>query len=193
MDLTSRPIPNLLLNQALRDKTEAIVRECLATAKARYPTFEFEMPSIRYDVKNTDGGLANGPQWLIRLNLVLCVENEEYFLATTLPHEVAHLVQRRVYGTTKKNKNGKIVKVLSHGPEWREVMALFKVPAKPCHQYDITSIQKRWRSKKHALISAQDLHSMLKRLENGVKRLGPHGKRAFACWLEEHIEAEENA
>jgi len=185
-----------LLTPALIKKVEAKVESVLELARKEYPTHTFEMPEIRYDVKNTDGGLAYGKKWLIRLNLILCYENEEHFINSTVPHEVAHLVARRVHGFFRKNpdgtdltcqKTGKLKKVRSHGPEWAEVMKLFSLEPARCHSYDVSSIQKPARSKRGAVVQANDLGLMLRRLQNGIKRLPEVAKEDFQGWLAEHI------
>lgn len=85
----------VLLSPDLRKAVEIKVRECLDIAEREYKR-KFEMPEIRYDIKNTDGGRALIHAWVIRLNLILLVENQDKFLATAVPHEVAHLINHAV-------------------------------------------------------------------------------------------------
>lgn len=156
-----------LLTPELRKKIEVKIQECLTIAEARYEQ-KFEMPEVRYDIKNTDGGTATFQQWLIRLNLILCFENEAHFIATTVPHEVAHLIARRVYHA-KIAATGK--KMRPHGPEWKEVMDLFKVPAKVTHSYDCTSIAKKPRRKRGSKLRGAEADLLVHRLTIAAKRM----------------------
>ncbi len=177
--------PNLLLTKERRAKVEAKIRECLAIASKHYKQ-KFEMPVVRYDIKNTDGGTATFQQWLIRLNLILMVENEEKFLATTVPHEVAHLIARRVYHA-KLAAEGK--KMRPHGKEWKEVMELFKVPAKVTHNYDCTSIQRPLRRKRGSKLRGAEADLLLHRLTIAAKRFP---KRHLAIFINNLIAYQED-
>jgi len=192
-----QPNPRKLLTPEFKRKVEARVRQCLEIAQKKYPDLDFEtMPEIRYDIKNRFGGIAitgGRDDWTIRLNLILAYENEEDFIKQTVGHEVAHLIQRRAYGATKvvEQKGQKVTKkIRSHGPEWRECMILLGLVPHVTHKYDTSSIEvkKRHRAKKGSTISPMELGLMLKRLENGVKRLPPQSKEYFLRWLEEHVE-----
>ena len=168
--------PNLLLTQDRREKVEAKIREVFDIAEKRYEQ-KFEMPEIRYDIKNTDGGTATFQQWLVRLNLILMVENEEKFLNTTVPHEAAHLIARRVYHN-KLAAEGK--KMRPHGIEWKEVMKLFDIPAKVNHSYDCTSIQRPHRRKRGSKLRGAEADVLLHRLMIAAKRFP---KRHLAIFI----------
>lgn len=125
----------ILLSPELRTKVEEVVEASFKTCEAHYEQ-KFKRPEVRYNIRNTNGGEAWYQRNLIRLNLTFLVENEETFLASTVPHEVAHLVARAVY--TSKPHNGK--KVRPHGTEWKEVMGVLGIEPKVKHTYDITSL-----------------------------------------------------
>lgn len=135
-----------LLTPELRKKVEAKTRECLKIAEKHFKV-KFEMPEIRYDIKSWVGGLAISPDFIMRLNLILLVENEEHYLATTVPHEVAHLINRRVNKPAPGKK-----KLMPHGKEWKEVMALMKVAPTVKHSYDVSSIEKSKKRKRKGLV-----------------------------------------
>jgi SprT protein len=156
-----------LLTPELRKKIEVKIRECLEIAEKRYEQ-KFEMPEVRYDIKNTDGGTATFQQWLIRLNLILCFENEAHFIATTVPHEVAHLVARRVYHNAIA-ATGK--KMRPHGKEWKEVMELFKLQPKVTHSYDVTSIARKPRRKRGSKLRGAEADLLVHRLTIAAKRM----------------------
>lgn len=124
-----------LLTPALRKKVEDAVEAAFVKCEKHYKQ-KFKRPEIRYDIRNTNGGEAWFRVNRIRLNLTFLVENEEKFLASTVPHEVAHLVAHAVYDT--KPMNGK--KVRPHGKEWKEVMGVLSLEPKVTHTYDLTSL-----------------------------------------------------
>lgn len=173
-----------ILTPEIKACVEKRIRECLDLAAAIWPdhTTKFQdAVTVRYDVKNHVGGIAisGGPDdWTIRLNPVLCFENVERFMKQTVGHEVAHLVTRVVYGSTKQvedPKTGKKVtkKIRSHGAEWRSVMVKFDLEPTTCHTYDCSSIElkKKQRTKRGAALTVSQLDDLVRRLEQGVKRL----------------------
>lgn len=195
-----------LLTPRVKAKVEARVRDCLERATAIWPDHHerfSEMPTIRYDIKNRDGGVAisgGALDWTIRLNLILLVENENDkqdendFVWQVVGHEVAHLVQRVVFGFVK-TVDGKIKKVRSHGPEWKEVMVKLGMKPLKYHKFDTSSIDKpkRHRAKVGAVVTSMQLEDMLRRLQNGYKRLPEEGKTRFAEWVADINEKMENA
>lgn len=98
-------------------------------------------PIIRFDLRGQAAGQA---QWrvnarpLLRFNLDIARRHQADFLASTVPHEVAHLVTMSCHGRTRP-----------HGSEWRSVMAYLGIPdPKRCHQYTLEEStlkqQRRW-------------------------------------------------
>lgn len=148
---------DLLLSPELKKKVDAKVKECLKIAEKEYKQ-KFEMPEIRYNIKNTRGGMAYHADWLIRLNLILLVENEEHFLATTVPHEVAHLINRKVNKVPEGKK-----RLMPHGKEWKAVMDLLKVPPKVTHNYDCSSIE-RVGKRKGGKVKVNRVERMIRQL-----------------------------
>ncbi|MGB5562937.1 MAG: SprT-like domain-containing protein [Sedimenticolaceae bacterium] len=98
-------------------------------------------PIIRFDLRGQAAGQAQwrqGQRPLLRYNLDIAHRHQADFLATTVTHEVAHLVTAACHGRTRP-----------HGPEWRAVMAYLGIPdAGRCHNYrlDDTAVkrQRRW-------------------------------------------------
>ena len=191
-DLDAVLNPRKLLTPELVLRIDRRIRDLLDLAAAIWPDHSAKFqdaPTVRYDIKNHFGGVAiSGGQddWTIRLNLILCYENEAEFIEQTVGHEVAHLVQRVVFGSTKlveDPKTGKkvIKKIRSHGPEWRQVMVKFGLIVSRTHNYDTSSIEikKRARAKRGAHLTAEQTADMFKRLETGFKRLSNDAKREF--------------
>jgi SprT protein len=127
------------MNQApllgLLQRTEACTRKLLNRAERH---FERPMPQaiIRFDLRGRSAGMvrfAAGCTPEIRYNPQLLAENEEQFLARTVPHEVAHLVVRELFGAA----------VRPHGGEWKAVMGFFGADPSRCHDFDVSRSQVR--------------------------------------------------
>lgn len=101
----------------------------LRVAESKYGR-GFPFPTVKYDIKGRVGGSANADKNLIRLNPVLMRENFIHYSIQTIGHEVAHLIQRWVYGN----------KCDPHGIQWKEVMVNFGLPPKRCHSYDTSNV-----------------------------------------------------
>lgn len=191
-----------LLTPRLRERVELRVREVLDMAAKIWPEHAArfqDAPTIRYDVKNRYGGFAisGGPDdWTIRLNLILCYENEEHFVKQTVGHEVAHLITRVVHGSTKKvEEKGQTVikKIRSHGAEWRSVMVEIGLKPDTYHTYDTSSIEtkKRKRAPRGAKLTGLQTLDMLKRLQTGFRRLDDEAKREFMSWAQDRLDGVE--
>lgn len=175
----------ILLSKELKTKVEKALLNACKIAEEHYKQ-PFELPEIRWDVKNTDGGRANYAQWLVRFNLILCCENEEKFLATTVPHEMAHLITYRVF-FEKLATEGK--KLKPHGKEWKEVMGVLSVPAKTTHTYQTTSIQRPKRRPRGSKLLGAEADLLLHRLTVAAKRMP---KRHLSQFIENLISIQEN-
>jgi len=136
--------PQILLTPELKAKVEAKMRECYAIAEKKYGV-TFEFPEVRYDIKSWTGGLAYHGRNLIRYNLILLVENEEHYIANVVPHEVAHLINRKVNKVPPGKK-----RLMPHGKEWKAVMDLLMTKPAVCHTYDCSSIEKFPKRKRGA-------------------------------------------
>lgn len=154
-----------LLSDSLRVKVTHAVEAAYLKAEKHYQQ-SFPRPEIRFDIRNTNGGEAWFRLNRIRYNLTFLVENEKEFLATTVPHEVAHLVAHHVYDS--KPMNGK--KVRPHGKEWIEVMGVLGVEPRVKHTYDLTSLDlhkkvRKARTMKTTKAKLLDLVKRLSKLE----------------------------
>jgi SprT protein len=93
-------------------------------------------PPVLFDLRGRAAGqvrFGRHALWVIRYNPVLMKANAEDFLATTVPHEVAHLIAYAKYGT----------RIRPHGQEWRSVMNFFGVVPERCHGYDLSDLPGR--------------------------------------------------
>lgn len=85
---------------------------------------EFKLHGIRLDLQGRTAGQAicRRGRYTIRLNGRALKEHPDYIMNNTIPHEVAHIVQRQLAPKSKP-----------HGRVWQEVMSLFGKPANVAH------------------------------------------------------------
>lgn len=93
----------------------------------------FELPSIHWDLSGLCAGRAVWPDNRIRLNPILLCENAEDFIRETVPHEIAHLLNRAMNG------NG----VKPHGREWKAIMRAMGLKPQRCHNYKLSKTRPR--------------------------------------------------
>ncbi|MES9831063.1 MAG: SprT-like domain-containing protein [Candidatus Thiodiazotropha sp. DIVDIV] len=112
----------------LQSEASLRTRQLLASAEQHFGLAPSH-PSILFDLKGKAAGMLilhkNGLS-KIRYNPDLLENYGQKFLKQTVPHEVAHLVARSLYGPTIK----------PHGKEWQAIMSFFKTPAIRCHSFD---------------------------------------------------------
>ncbi len=128
---------------AVRTRIKHRVRLLLKTAQPLVESHGATAPDplIRFDLRGQAAGQARWQRTgrpVLRFNLDIARRHEADFLATTVTHEVAHLVTAACHGRTRP-----------HGPEWRAVMTYLGIPdAQRCHQYpvehDRVRRQRRW-------------------------------------------------
>ncbi|MGX1923997.1 SprT family zinc-dependent metalloprotease [Vibrio sp. NH-7] len=118
------------MNLELEYRAKRVMTECIQAASQAFQR-SFSVPQLSFKLRGKAAGKAYLQLNEIRLNPTLFKENQQAFLNEVIPHEVAHLVTFQVYG-----------RVRPHGKEWQGVMeAVFKVPAKTTHSFEITSVQ----------------------------------------------------
>lgn len=99
----------------------------------RAATGHLVVPLVDYGLNGTVAGWAIGPH-KIRINTELLHTNWDNMLNVIVPHEVAHCVVSQIWGNTTTKGN----KVRGHGPQWQYVMNLLGLPAKRCHDMQVT-------------------------------------------------------
>lgn len=112
-------------------------RRFIALARSHY-RIDIPPPQLRFDLRGRAAGMVvfyrgDTPATTIRYNDRLLQENKQAFIRQTVPHEVAHLIARRLFGTCIK----------PHGPEWRTIMTLFKTEPSRCHNFSTEHIRTR--------------------------------------------------
>ncbi|MCP3867078.1 MAG: hypothetical protein GY703_03100 [Gammaproteobacteria bacterium] len=131
VSFSPRSTDDLPARQKVVDSTCVLLQK----AESHYET-TMPMVTIRFDLRGHSAGMAcfrAGTDPLIRYNALLHFENQEEFLSQTVPHEVAHVVTRVIWGP----------RVQPHGLEWQSVMALFGAKAQRCHDFDTSRSRAR--------------------------------------------------
>ncbi|RJS94463.1 SprT-like domain-containing protein [Salinisphaera sp. Q1T1-3] len=97
-------------------------REITGASARRLP-----VPEVRFDLRGRAAGQAvfarRSRRCHVRINADLLASHPREMLDETVPHEIAHVVVYRLYGTRAK----------PHGREWQSLMQAFGVDASPCH------------------------------------------------------------
>jgi len=128
----------------MKEKILAKVEECFLIAEKFYGK-TFERPTnIIFKRCGTNGGHSSYAKRELMFQLDLAEHHKDDFLNRTVPHEVAHYVQRAVYGY--RNSYGK---VMPHGHEWKYIMRrVFGLNPDRCHKYD-TSVTQTKKQTRH--------------------------------------------
>lgn len=126
--MTKSPNPPPHLLQAVQDTLNAYLEKA-----RRHCNTPFLEPSIIYRLRGTRAGTAHLLSWEIRLNPILLIENQERFINTVVPHELAHLLVFQQFGLVKP-----------HGKEWRWMMStVLGVSAERTHSFNLQSVKGR--------------------------------------------------
>lgn len=124
-----------MFETALQKEVERLTRQLLNSAGDHYGKNPGKV-EIKFDLTGKAAGMALFPHRatsIIRFNALLLIENREDFLKRTVPHEVAHVIARNIFGK----------KIKPHGVEWKQVMKLFGAEASRCHSYDVSRSTRR--------------------------------------------------
>ena len=90
------------------------------------------MPTVLFKKRGTTAGTAWYDKMELDFNAGLLVDNFEHFMNDTIPHEVAHLIDKHVYGH-RRTYSGKRI---SHGQTWKSIMRQLGVDPERCHKMD---------------------------------------------------------
>lgn len=125
--------------ETLSDKIESKIEETLMKAESIFKT-KFSFPAVDYSLRGACAGQYvrknETNEEVLRFNIELAKNNEEEFVTQTVPHEVAHLISRNMYGFP--NGHG-------HGMRWKMTMMALGVEPTRCHSYDISVTTNRKR------------------------------------------------
>lgn len=136
----SKPEEAPIVSTTVSPETPAVraIRQTRALILAAERHFKTAMPfsEIRFDLRGkTAGQLRIEPDGSLRIryNPVILTRQPDAFVAQTVPHEAAHLVAFRLYGTAIK----------PHGIEWRRIMLFFGARPERCHRYAVEGLATR--------------------------------------------------
>lgn len=116
----------------------ARIVQCYALAEAHYGQ-TFEPVIVVYRKRGTTAGTAQWSNRTIDLNSIILMENQDDFIARTVGHEVAHILDKDIHGH-RRTASGKRD---SHGAGWKSVMRVLGQDPSRCHSYDVTNAKVR--------------------------------------------------
>jgi len=96
------------------DHLEVVTREvllCFDKADAFFK-HQFKRSTCNFKQRGRAAGTAHLQKNEVRFNHFMYQQNEDLFLKTVVPHEVAHIIVFQIYGSAVK----------PHGKEWQAVM-----------------------------------------------------------------------
>jgi SprT protein len=137
MIYTENDIPASLIHQI---KTK--IRQCIKIAEQHYNR-KFTMPVLDYSLTGTTAAQAFSHINTIKINPTLLVENQDDYVAQTIPHETAHIITDLIYPRGHLDKTKRTKRAPHHGTAWKYVMELFGVPPILYHNYATTSFVTR--------------------------------------------------
>lgn len=123
----------------------AKLKSSIAKCEAHYGR-TFKMPTILYTKRGTTAGTANYRKYEVNFNPVLLMENLEDFIARTVPHEMAHLVDHALHPqnfessfTITQSGRYKRTKRDVHGATFKAIMHVMGADGSRCHSYDTSN------------------------------------------------------
>lgn len=136
----------MLLSQvstAVKIQVHQKIAECISKIEQHY-NVKLHRPKVSFQRKGTIAAVANSHNWIVDFNPILLNENVEEFIASTVPHEVAHLACDVIY--PEANVQGRRG---AHGSRWQELMRLLGVEPKTRHNYDVSTSKCQRKSTKY--------------------------------------------
>ncbi len=150
------------VTQTVKKLVDAKLRAGIKTAEKHYG-IKIKPPAVVYRKRGTTAGTANYQTWTIDLNPTLLMENQDTFIARTVPHELAHLIDYQLHpenfetrlirtrtGRLKRSKRD------VHGATWKRIMIVLGADPSRCHDYDVSNakVHKRGSQRRHVWRSA---------------------------------------
>ena len=125
-----------------RDAVRRAVEANFVKAEAHYNR-TFKRPRVVFLKTGTTAGTADSRKWILDFNESIFNIQLDAFLARTVPHEVAHLVDYKVNNGHERTRTGRR---RVHGNNWKNVMRVLQVKdATRCHSYDTDNVKRRTR------------------------------------------------
>jgi len=127
---------------------------------------EFMMPTIKYFTTGTNGGHYAPSTYSLHFHAKLLPENLERYLTTTIPHEVAHLVNRVLLGRQFTKSGRRIL----HGETWKIFMKILGANPDRGHTMDTSKFAKR-HPRNHVWACSCMEHNVTKRKHNSMTKV----------------------
>lgn len=112
---------------------ESIMLSTITTINKVWPKANMKPVKIVWDIKGKVAGRAilhrDPLESFVRMNPVFLEFFGKTYLDETLPHELAHIAVRLIWGFSKSIK--------PHGKEWKQVMAILGANPARCHNYEV--------------------------------------------------------
>lgn len=128
----------------IEELKEKIATETELWVKLAGEEFAIEPCPIEVEFNIRGSGLA-GQAWLskrkIRYNIFIAYDNQDEFIARTIPHEVMHIVDGLIHGYTH-----------GHGKIWKEMMQRCGLDSTRCHSYNTYMVKERREQCKKGII-----------------------------------------
>ncbi len=143
------------------ERTGAEITKVGLAYKKKFPKYK-----IRFDLSGLAAGqfsMRNG-SYLLRYNEAIFARFFQANLKTTVAHEVAHFIVQVLYPKRRFARR----RVLPHGTEWREVMALLEADASVCHKFDLNGLPQR-RERRFAYVCDCQQHQLSCRKHNKIQ------------------------
>lgn len=111
----------------MKQKIMAAVNEAMEKARAFF-NVDFPPPEVEFTKRGTTAGTATYAEHSVNFNLPVAEENPDEFLRVIVPHEIAHLISHKMYGTAGHG----------HGKNWAYVMNnVYGLPADRLHKFKV--------------------------------------------------------
>ena len=117
----------------MKQKIMVAVNEAMEKARAFF-NVDFPPPEVEFTKRGTTAGTATYAEHSVNFNLPVAEENPDEFLRVIVPHEIAHLISHKMYGTAGHG----------HGKNWAYVMNnVYGLPADRCHKFKVQHLKTR--------------------------------------------------
>lgn len=146
------------------------IEECFVIAE-KFFNKTFERPTnIIFKRNGTCGGHSNYSKRELMFQLDIAEHNADDFIKVVVPHEIAHYVQRAIYGYSHDVK--------PHGREWKYIMVrVYNLPPDRCHKYDTSVTKTRKRARFEYSCGCSTTHKISSIIHNRIQS----GKKRYTC------------
>jgi len=136
-------IENVMSNtDTYRNQTKCLEKIEVLKEKTKelYPNLDLPRVPISFNLRGQTAGMVRYYKGAkikdLRLNLDILnnPKHTDDFIAQTVPHEWAHVVQRLQHG----HRDSRGQRIQPHGIEWKKIMRDLGVEVKRCHSYEVT-------------------------------------------------------